>query len=76
MTYCNKVCFNRDSGHGITQATDIKAKDEENELFFNTLQNQCNEGEAYCWSICQSLPTDCKQIREAVCIDGHMLRCK
>lgn len=55
---------------------DSEGKDEENELFVKTLQHQCNEGEAYCWSICQLLPTDCNQIGEAVCIDGHMLRCK
>ena len=46
------------------------------ELFTKTLENQCNEGEAYCWSICQTLPTECNLIDDAVCIDGHMLRCK
>ena len=47
-----------------------------NELFSKTIQNQCEKGEAYCWSICQELPEECNKIEDAVCIDGHMLRCK
>ena len=76
MPYYNHIYFNRDREHGITDINAFEGKDEENELFLKTLQHQCNEGEAYCWMICKSLPSDCNQIEDAVCVDGHMLRCK
>jgi len=61
--------------HGVTKSHKLEKKDADG-LFAKTLQHQCNEGEAYCWSICQTLPTECNLIEDAVCIDGHMLRCK
>ena len=54
----------------------IPKKRNADELFAKTLENQCKEGEAYCWSICQSLPNECNEIEQVTCIDEHHLVCK
>jgi len=54
----------------------IPKKRDADELFSQTLEHQCKEGEAYCWSICQTLPSECNEIEQTTCIDGHHLVCK
>ena len=54
----------------------IPKKREADDLFAQTLENQCKEGEAYCWSVCQTLPSECNEIEQTMCIDGHHLVCK
>ena len=76
MSYHVQHSPNRHYEHGITKTHGVQKKEGLGELFEKSLRHQCNEGEAYCWSICQALPTDCNEIQDAVCKDGHMLRCK
>jgi len=51
-------------------------KRDADELFSQTLEHQCKEGEAFCWSTCQTLPSECNEIEQTRCIDGHHLVCK
>merc|ERR1719322_524760 len=80
MTECSKFngqietfdeFFNsRSIKHLEPSSRGIPKKREADDLFAKTLENQCNEGEAYCWSICQTLPTDCNETEQTTCIDG------
>ena len=62
--------------HEESKRKHIPKKRNADELFTKTLENQCKEGEAYCWSVCQTLPNECNEIEQATCVDGHHLICK